>query len=125
MGSSSVEPSTHNRSDQDLWYKAPIQLDLFEPVEKGWEYKVIITNKKTSTGKVAKYHEGRGYQEQIFGELKTQGALKRGVRSGTFQGLRFYAGPAFNERVDSPPPRGPDLDHECKPEGSTNVTPLP
>ena len=37
------------------------------------EYKVIITNKTISTKKVVKYHEGRGQQENIFSELKTQG----------------------------------------------------
>jgi len=50
-------------------------LDLFEPQEYGYEFKVIVTNKKLSARKVVKYHEGRGYQERIFSELKSQGAM--------------------------------------------------
>ena len=51
--------------------KAPIQLDLFEPVEYGCEFKVIVTNKRISPRKVVLFHEGRGSQEGIFAELKT------------------------------------------------------
>jgi hypothetical protein len=51
--------------------KGPIQLDLFEPYEEGYEFKVIVTNKTLSPKKVIVYHEGRGSQEGIFGELKT------------------------------------------------------
>ena len=51
--------------------KAPIQLDLFEPVEYQYEFKVIVTNKRISPRKVALFHEGRGSQEGIFAELKT------------------------------------------------------
>jgi len=52
--------------------KEPVQLDLFEPVESGMDFKVIVTNKKGGTASVVKYHEGRGYQEKIFGEVKSQ-----------------------------------------------------
>lgn len=55
--------------------KGVIQLDMFEPREEGYEYKVIITNKKVRSGSVARYHEGRGYQEKIFGEIKTQAQM--------------------------------------------------
>ena len=51
--------------------KGPIQLDLFIPYEYGYDFKVIVTNKRISTGKVLAFHEGRGSQEGIFGELKT------------------------------------------------------
>ena len=51
--------------------KVPIQLDLFEPVEYGYEFKVIVTNKRISPRKVVLFHEGRGSQEGIFAELKT------------------------------------------------------
>lgn len=51
--------------------KRPLQLDLFEPVEEGYEHKVIVTNKSGLAGGVARYHEGRGYQERIFGEIKS------------------------------------------------------
>ena len=55
--------------------KAPIQLDLFEPREEGYEFKVVVTNKKGSAGKVVRFHEGRGYQEKIYSELKTQAQM--------------------------------------------------
>ena len=51
--------------------KAPIQLDLFVPVEYGYEFKVIVTNKTITARKVTLFHEGRGSQEGIFAELKT------------------------------------------------------
>ena len=51
--------------------KAPVQLDLFKPTESGYEFKVIVTNKRTSPRKVVAFHEGRGSQEGIFAELKS------------------------------------------------------
>lgn len=55
--------------------KGPLQLDLFEPVEWEYEYKVIVTNKDCRAGSVAGFHEGRGYQEKIFGEIKSQAQM--------------------------------------------------
>jgi len=60
------------RREQKLQQKGPLQLDLFEPMEYEHCYKVILTNKKTRAGAVISYHEGRGYQERIFGEIKGQ-----------------------------------------------------
>jgi len=51
--------------------KGPIQLDLFVPHEYGYDFKVIVTNKTLSPINVVVFHEGRGSQEGIFGELKT------------------------------------------------------
>ena len=51
--------------------KEEIQLDLFKPVSYGYEFKVIVTNKRIRPRKVALFHEGRGSQEGIFAELKT------------------------------------------------------
>jgi hypothetical protein len=51
--------------------KGPIQLDLFEPYEYGYEFKVIVTNKTVKAKRVAAFHEGRGSQEGIFAELKS------------------------------------------------------
>ena len=51
--------------------KFPIQLDLFQPIEYGYEFKVVVTNKKINPRKVVLFHEGRGSQEGIFAELKT------------------------------------------------------
>lgn len=52
--------------------KEPIQLELFKPFEYGYDFKVIITNKTTSVKNVLQFHNGRGYQENIFSELKSQ-----------------------------------------------------
>lgn len=52
--------------------KEPIQLDLFAPIAQGYEYKVIVTNKKISTGRAVLFHEGRGAQEKVYAELKSQ-----------------------------------------------------
>lgn len=56
--------------------KKPLQLDLFEPKEYGFDYKVIITNKRVSIQSAVMFHEGRGSQEKIFGEMKSQMALE-------------------------------------------------
>jgi hypothetical protein len=55
--------------------KEPIQLNLFEPVQQGYEFKVIVTNKTATMGHVARFHEGRGYQEKLYGELKGQAQM--------------------------------------------------
>jgi len=52
--------------------KEPIQLDLFAPVVHGYEFRVIITNKQESAKNVLAFHNGRGSQENIFSELKSQ-----------------------------------------------------
>jgi hypothetical protein len=52
-------------------HKGPIQLDLFLPYEYGYDFKVVVSNKTLSPKKVVAFHEGRGSQEGIFGELKS------------------------------------------------------
>lgn len=52
--------------------REPLQLDLFEPQKRGVEYKVIVTNKRIHPARVVSFHEGRGAQEGVFAELKTQ-----------------------------------------------------
>jgi hypothetical protein len=56
--------------------KGPIQLDLFEPRDYEYEYKVVVTNKKVSAGAVLEFHNGRGYQECVLGEAKQGAALE-------------------------------------------------
>lgn len=51
--------------------KEPIQLDLFVPHEYGHDFKVIVTNKTLAAGGVVAFHEGRGSQEGVLGELKS------------------------------------------------------
>ena len=55
--------------------KEPVQLDFFAPVVFGYDFKVIVTNKTTSVKKVVAFHNGRGAQEAIFGELKSQSQM--------------------------------------------------
>lgn len=55
--------------------KGMIQLDFFVPYEYGYEYKVVVTNKVVSAKKILAFHQGRGQQENVFGELKSQGQL--------------------------------------------------
>jgi hypothetical protein len=50
----------------------PLQLDLFVPHDHGYEFKVIVTNKAVGAATVLAFHNGRGAQEAIFAQLKTQ-----------------------------------------------------
>lgn len=52
--------------------KEPLQLDLFQPVAYGYDFKVVVTNKTLSARKLVAYHDGRGSQEGLFAELKSQ-----------------------------------------------------
>ncbi len=52
-----------------------VQLELFEPRLFGYAFKVVVTNKSCGAGKVIRFHEGRGSQEGIFGELKNDGQM--------------------------------------------------
>lgn len=71
------------RQEVAVQQKGPVQLDLFEPREQGYEYKVIVTNKRGMAIKVARFHEGRGQQEKVFAELKDQ------VQMGYLPGKRW------------------------------------
>ena len=41
------------------------------PTRRGYEFKVIVTNKRTNPCNIVAFHEGRGSQEGILAELKT------------------------------------------------------
>ena len=56
-------------------HQGPLQLNLFEPVDFEYEYKVVATNKGRSAKAVLQFHNGRGSQEKIFGEAKQHAAL--------------------------------------------------
>ena len=60
------------RSQNRQQYKGAVQLDLFIPYEYGYDFKVIVTNKRLSARKALAFHNGRGAQEGIFAELKSQ-----------------------------------------------------
>lgn len=63
------------RQRSALQRKGPLQLDLFEPVESGCDYKVVVTNKKGRRGNVVGFHEGRGSQEATYAQLKNSCAM--------------------------------------------------
>lgn len=69
--------------------KQSVQLDLFTPYEYGYEYKVILTNKRSSAAGVVAYHNGRGSQEKLFAELKSHCQLDY-VPTRTWRGNQVY-----------------------------------
>lgn len=69
--------------------KEPIQLDLFVPHAYGYEFKVILTNKPLGARKVLVFHNGRGSQEGIFAELKSDNALGY-IPTRTWVGNQIY-----------------------------------
>lgn len=52
--------------------KQPVQLELFAPHEEGYEFKVIVTNKRGKARSILLFHNGRASQENLFSELKSQ-----------------------------------------------------
>lgn len=63
------------RKASKIQQKGAIQLDLFTPYDYKWEYKVVLTNKTLTSRNAVSYHNGRGSQEKIFGELKTSNQM--------------------------------------------------
>ncbi|PRQ10056.1 IS1380 family transposase [Enhygromyxa salina] len=55
--------------------KGPLQLDLFEPIDDEFEFKVIVTNKTTSADNVLHFFNGRGLNEAVYAEAKQFAAL--------------------------------------------------
>jgi hypothetical protein len=70
-------------------YKQPVQLDLFVPYEYGYDFKVVLTNKRLRAAKVVALHNGRGSQEGIFAELKSQNQMGY-VPTRTWYGNQVY-----------------------------------
>lgn len=64
--------SVFTRNQNRKQYKGAVQLDLFVPYEYGYDFKVIVTNKPVSAKKALAFHNGRGAQEGVFAELKSQ-----------------------------------------------------
>ena len=69
--------------------KEPVQLDFFEPFKTGCDFKVVISNKSLSVPRLIDFHNGRGSQEGIFGELKSDNALAY-VPTRTWTGNQTY-----------------------------------
>lgn len=70
-------------------HKQPVQLDLFVPFEYGYEFKVVLTNKRLSAARVVAFHNGRGSQEGLFAELKSENQMDY-VPTRTWRGNRVY-----------------------------------
>lgn len=64
------------RTKKPLARREPLQLDLFEPRDWNHDYQVIVTNKRGSAAGAVGFHHGRGSQEKVFGELKSQAAME-------------------------------------------------
>lgn len=63
------------RSRVKVQRRGPVQLDLFEPFAFDYDFKVVVTNKTLTARKVVAFHNGRGAQEGIFAELKSQAQM--------------------------------------------------
>lgn len=69
--------------------KGPVQLDLFIPQMVDSEFKVLVTNRTIRAREVVAFHDGRGAQEAVFAELKSQGQLDY-VPTNTLAGNQVY-----------------------------------
>jgi len=69
--------------------KGPLQLDLFQPREQGFDFKVIVTNKAEALAHLVAFHDGRGAQEGLFAELKADNGFAY-VPTRTWLGNRTY-----------------------------------
>lgn len=63
------------RTRTPIRQRGPVQLDLFVPQVYGYKFKVIVTNKQIQARSIVAFHDGRGAQEAIFAELKSQSQL--------------------------------------------------
>jgi len=77
------------RQEVKVQHKQTLQLDLFIPYEYGYAFKVVLTNKSLTAAKVVAFHNGRGSQEGIFAELKSQSQMDY-VPTRTWGGNKVY-----------------------------------
>jgi hypothetical protein len=77
------------RQQSKIQYKGPVQMDMFIPYQYGFDFKVVLTNKRLRAAGVVAYHNGRGSQEGIFAELKTHNQLDY-IPTRTWNGNRIY-----------------------------------
>jgi hypothetical protein len=96
--------------------KGELQLDLFEPRDWQYEFKVIITNKTVRARAVTRYHEGRGSQEGIFAEAKTDVAMghipvrtRNGNQAYLLAGLMAHNLTRELQMCECPPQRGTNM----------------
>lgn len=67
----------------------PLQLDLFVPLSYQYSYKVVLTNRKDTAAEIIALHNGRGSQEALFAELKSQNSFGY-IPGRTWQANRVY-----------------------------------
>jgi Transposase DDE domain group 1 len=77
------------RTLQPVRRKGPLQLDLFIPYAYNYEFQVVVTNKTLAPQHVVAFHHGRGAQEAVFAELKSQGQMDY-VPTRTLLGNQTY-----------------------------------
>jgi len=77
------------RTLQPVRRNGPIQLDLFIPYVYNYEFQVVVTNKTIAPRHVVTFHHGRGAQEAVFAELKSQGQMDY-VPTRTMLGNQTY-----------------------------------
>ena len=59
------------------------------PHVHGWEFKVVVANRRVKAKAAVAFHDGRGSQEAVFGELKSQCRMDC-VPTGRVAGNRLY-----------------------------------
>lgn len=64
------------RQESLVQRRGPLQLDLFEPRDTQYEYKVVVTNKTLQAAALLVFHNGRGTQEATFGQAKNSVGLE-------------------------------------------------
>jgi len=69
--------------------KDPVQLDLFTPHAYGYEFKVVLTNTAVAATVLLQRHNGRGAQEAVFAQLKTDNALAY-IPANTWRANQIY-----------------------------------
>jgi hypothetical protein len=67
------------------------QLELFNPDDGHWEYSVVATNKRVGLRTLWNFHNGRGAQEKIIGELKS------GLAFGSIPSMSYSANTAWQK----------------------------
>jgi len=69
--------------------KGALQLDLYEPVSWTYQFKVVVTNRKVKAAQLLRFHNGRGAQEGVFGEVKDLCQLSY-IPSRSWSGNQMY-----------------------------------
>lgn len=77
------------RQLKKIQQKGPVQLDLFTPYDYEYDFSVVVSNKKIKPKKVLAFHHGRGSQEGLFAELKTQNQMDY-VPTRNLNGNKIY-----------------------------------